>query len=267
MDTTQKKLTQSDYSFKYAKDLPQLFNTHNKYILEIHAYISLYIKIKNRELWKNSKNEKLDLEDLIIHLCVHISYSDLFKKDLRHYLDIYIILQRHEKEINWKLLKDRVLLHHSENGVYLVFKVIEKLFDVPLKKEIQNLVINPKEYELAINRAIEFLWLYDKTSKDYKFFTARNRVMLEKGMFIKKAFNSIFVSKDELAFLYSKDKNDTFFNIYYIVRLIDLIKKHVVKLFKVHTNDSKQEFTNKTIYIYTVLNNDLNNKNQEKILD
>ncbi|MDZ7817296.1 MAG: nucleotidyltransferase family protein [Aliarcobacter sp.] len=249
-----KELTQHDYSFKYHHHLAQLFNKKNNFVLELHAYLSEKFHVDTNRLWKNYKDEKLDLEDLIIHLCVHMSYTDIFKNDIRHYLDIYVILEKCRNDIDWNILKQRAQDDKCLEGVYLMFKIVQNIFSIKLPNEVENLYNFTKEQKQIVHNAIEFVWLYDKSSKDYEFFRSQNVGITKPNSLLQKIFSRIFIPKHELAYIYSQDEHSKKIYFYYFIRFFDLIRRHTLKIIGINTTDSKKDFVNKTAYVYNYLN-------------
>ncbi|XPV67694.1 MAG: nucleotidyltransferase family protein [Halarcobacter sp.] len=249
-----KKLTEYDYSFKYHHHLHQFFNSKKGFILELHAHLSEQIHINTNRLWQNSKEEKLDLEDLIIHLSIHMSYSDIFKNDLRHYLDLYVVLEELKDDINWKIVKQRAEDDKCLEGIYLMFKIIGILFSITLPKEVESFYSYTSQREQIVNNAIDFMWLYDKSSQDYVFYRAQNISITQRNSLFKKVLSRIFIPKHELAYIYSQEKNSKKIYIYYFIRFYDLIKRHTFKIIGINTNDSKKKFVEKTLFVYNYLN-------------
>jgi len=250
----EKELVAYDFTFDYGIQLSQMLNKKNRFVIEIHAYIDDTIKISTDELFEFSNDNKLSLEDLIIHLCIHLCYRDLFKSDLRHYLDFCVLLEKEVSKINWDLVIFKINKYNCSEGVYLVFQILKVLFNIKIHEKIDTLYILTKERKKIIDNAIEFMWLYDKSSKDYTFYKSKAVGIIESKTFLGKTLFRVFIKKQDLAHIYKLDKNSKSIYIYYIIRLYDLIKNHSKNLLKINTDKNKKDFLDKTIFTYKYLN-------------
>lgn len=254
---SEKKLTDLDFSFLYHHHINQLFHRNNKTVLEIHGYISDDFKDEASLLWENtipSKDQRqyhltFDIEDLLINLCIHISYNDLFKIDLRHYLDIYLLVQKHEGEIDWNKVMKRSQDRQCLTGVAIVLSIVEQLFPIDLPKMATVDLQHHKTSQQTVEYALDFLWMYDKSSKGYLQYKAKIPLPNDERSFVKKAINRIFLDKQELAFHYSLDKNSSKLYVYYFVRFIDLIKRHFKTIFENKLFQGNKTFIEKTHYV------------------
>jgi len=250
--TCKKKLTKSDFNFEYYHHIQPMHKKNS--ILELHGELSDNKKVDIDKYWKDANFKNycgfLSIEDLIIHLCIHISYSDLFKNDLRHYLDIYIIIEEFKNKINWELLKKKIELNKCEKGTYIVFNIVKDLFDIkiPLLENNTN-----KINQTILNNSLEFLWLYDKKSKDYAFYRFYDNTIEKDKNFIVNVISRIFINKAKLSHYYSIEQNNKFIYFYYFRRFYDLVKTHSLKVVKMNTNNDKMSFLNKTKQVHDFL--------------
>ncbi|MFH0709217.1 MAG: nucleotidyltransferase family protein [Pseudomonadota bacterium] len=258
-----KKLTDLDFSFQYHNHFDQLIHTKNKTVLEIHGYISKDFKNDALLLWENaiaSTNKAhhhltLDLEDLLIHLCVHISHGDLFKIDLRHYLDIYLVLQKYKEAIHWDKVIQRSQDRGCFGGVAIVLTIVEQLFHIDISETFTHNIQNNEKAKQTIKYALEFLWMYDRSSKGYKEYKTKVPLPHHNGSFFKKGLMRLFLNKEELAFNYSLDKNSFKVYFYYPVRFIDLVRKHSKTTLQNQIVQKNKSFIEKTKYVNNYLLN------------
>ena len=260
---SEKELSEMDYNFTYSHHLHQMLNKKKSTILEVHVYISQSIKINTKLLWLNAEDslrkstpyKLFNLEDLILHLAIHITYSDLFKSDLRHYLDIYVILEEKFEDISWNLLIQRATENNILIGLCITFQIVSKLFNITIPKEISILIKDDKIYNDIVNNAVDFLWLYDKSSENYLFYREKHQLIVSNNNLITNIFKRVFIPKKELAYKYSQKLNSSKLLLYYIVRLFDLFRIHTLNTVKIKTDKRKVEFVKKTKQTYEFFHN------------
>ncbi len=68
-----------------------------------------YVHVPIEQLWRHARPIAIDsaqslglsLEDLLLHLCLHVSFNDGFLGWLRYACDVSVILDKFEQELNW----------------------------------------------------------------------------------------------------------------------------------------------------------------------
>jgi len=258
-----KKLTDLDFSFQYHHHFHQLIHEKNKTVLEIHGYVADDFKNDAPLLWENaiaSTNKThhhltLELEDLLIHLCVHISHGDLFKIDLRHYLDIYLILRKYKEAIHWDKVIQRSQERNCFNGAAIVLAIVGELFRIDIPEIFKHNVNNDEKAKQTIAYALEFLWMYDRSSKGYKEYKTKVSAPHHNVSLFKKGLIRFFLNKEELAFNYSLDKNSFKVYFYYPVRFVDLLRRHFQTTLKNQIVQKNKSFIEKTKYVNDYLLN------------
>lgn len=248
-----KVLTKEDFSMYYHHHLPQQVNPNKKIILELHGYLEDAYCRDSTIWWENAKDKDngfyLDIEDLLLHLCVHISYSDVFKIDLRHYLDIYLIIK--SEQIDW----DKFLVRSKERevikGALLVLQITSILFEYQLADKLIVVMAHNSKKDELIKYAIELMWQYDKSSKNYEQY--KSKVFLFDEPIVRRFFRRIFITKDELSFHYSLDSDSRKVYLYYFRRVYDLFSRHFVDTFRSKTNLKLIDNITKTKTLYAYL--------------
>ncbi|MBN2721400.1 MAG: nucleotidyltransferase family protein [Campylobacterales bacterium] len=252
----EKTITEQDFNI-LQHHLYQQFHPQKHIILELHGYLSEDKNIDMNELWENARvceghnHMYLDIEDLLLHLCMHISYSDLFKMDLRHYLDIYMILKNRGDEINWDKFLIRAENRGLTKGVLMVMQITSELFKCKLPDKLLVMIKDEPDQAELIKQAIDFMWQYDKSSKGYEQY--KSKVFLSDEPILGRFFRRIFISKDELSFYYSLDPNSWSVYIYYFRRVYDLCQRHFFDLIKIKTDSKQIDATNKTKILHAYL--------------
>lgn len=127
-------------------------------------YFKQEVPLENT-LWENvsevninkAKTLKMSIEDMLIHLClhmaVHIAYGGF---GVRHLLDIAIISKSMEKEINWKKVSEISKQNNIEKFTYLVFLACNSLFETKIPREIQeNFNISKSELDVFLEEILK----------------------------------------------------------------------------------------------------------------
>jgi len=251
----EKTITEQDFSMPH-HHLHQQFHPQKQIILELHRCLTEEKNIDMDQLWGNARalnaqqySMFFDTEDLLLHLCLHISYNDLFKIDLRHYLDIYMVLQN-------RVIDCERFLHRSQTmrltkGVLLVLDITSRLFRYELPSKLNNAMVRDAVHEELIKQAIYFMWRYSKSSKDYELY--RSKMFLSDEPLLTRLFRRVFISKEELSFYYSIDSDSPKVYPYYFKRIYDLFSRHFINMIKSKIDQKQIDSINKTKILYTYL--------------
>ncbi|MGW8169152.1 MAG: nucleotidyltransferase domain-containing protein [Sulfurovaceae bacterium] len=244
----------TELHIKYHHHIPQQFNYEKNIVLELHGYLENAMRIDPALWWQNAHSQNshnifFDTEDLLLHLCLHISYSDLFKTDLRHYLDIYMILKNNA--IDWGQFLDRAQSRGLTKGVLLVLDITSRLFGYKLPAKPDNAMVRDTEHEESIKQAIYFMWLYRKSSKYYEQY--RSKMFLSNEPILMRFFKRIFIPKEELCCQYSFDSDSRIIYLYYFRRVYDLFQRHFINTIKSKTDNSYIDSIAKTKILHMYL--------------
>ncbi len=243
----------TDLHIKYHHHIPQQFNYEKNIVLELHGYLENVMRIDPAFWWESVKKFEhkifLDDEKLLLHLCLHISYSDMFKTDLRHYLDIYMILKK--KAINWKQFMSMAQEMGLAKGVLIVLDIVSTLFGLKLPKEVDSFIVRDEYHEESIKYAIEFMWQYRKSSKYYEQY--RSKMFLTDEPILKRFFKRVFIPKEELCCQYSLRLSSGMLYMYYFVRIYDLFKRHFISTIKSKTDQKQIDVIAKTKILHAYL--------------
>lgn len=76
----------------------------------------------------------LSSEDLLLHLCLHLSYQHQFTIDLRSFCDIAEMIPRFDPDLDWRIVEERAAQWGWRRGVYLALRLAKELAgaDVPI---------------------------------------------------------------------------------------------------------------------------------------
>lgn len=115
--------------------------------IELHWHIiegESPFKIDVNSLWASSipcvvnniPSLGLGLEDLILHLCIHLAYQHRFGLGLRSIYDVYEVLRKKANEVNWQNLFSRAKEWHATRCLFLTLDLVRKLFNLNDGSEI-----------------------------------------------------------------------------------------------------------------------------------
>lgn len=213
---------ESHFTFKYENHLPQLIK-NNSVVLEIHGHLHKHSKSFNipiNYLWENAINEKIDKYnvsllrplDLLLHLIIHISYQDNFSLDLRHYYDIFLVLEKYKNIMDWDEVINTSEKFNIKKGVYIVLKVIEELFEYKFPEEFFKKFYLEPEKDM-IQYAINIMSHYNRNSPDHNLYVKYRGLYQGYGDFFEststkkiiKITKKIFSPKEELVRKYGKE--------------------------------------------------------------
>ncbi len=240
----EREITELDLSFKYAHHLP-LFTKNKKLRVEIHARLTISSDQhgeKSQLWWKGRQTvqiagvtaEVLAPLDLILHLCIHISYHHCFKVDLRHYYDLVAVICFWGKEFDWDELVRRTKQRKWEKGVLLTLKMVQSLFRLPLPEKLLNPLsqnIAAKTLNEMMGFAFDKLWhLHEDNNPDFSKTVAAINYKTSLWSKISYGWQRIFVSEEIMKHKYPTRADLIPICFYYPVRLKDLFVKHISTL-------------------------------------
>ncbi len=137
----EKNIKSSQYSIASdAKHFKTLIHSETKCVLEIHCNItseSSPFRISPSDLWLNSQKVELNdnsvfilsPDDLILHLCLHAAYDDLFGYGLGALYDIAVTIKYYHKSIEWQRLWHRAVRWRTERCLEISLYFAKKCFE------------------------------------------------------------------------------------------------------------------------------------------
>ena len=115
--------------------------------LELHhdiipPHTSMYIPVD--DLWERSRCTQIASmqtrifapTDLLLHLCLHVAYTDRFLGKLRDLGDIARIVRRYREEINWSELADHARTYQVEPHLYSTFWLAQEMMGAEIPREV-----------------------------------------------------------------------------------------------------------------------------------
>lgn len=226
--------------------LPDLVKK-GRFSVEIHAHVThpnRTYTVDTQVWWDNAVTAQiagvtvkvLDPVDLLLHLCIHLSYMHQFKTDLRHYYDLVAVIQFFGDKLDWTEVIQRAKARCWQRGIFLAFKMAEILFGLELPAEAVNGLSEGIE-TAPIESALAGMWL---SGKDKGIFS-RNvaEFQYKHGLMGKLSYiwQRIFIPKDVMARFYAVPKNSARLYFYYLVRVKYLFSTHTGRVWRMWRGD------------------------------
>jgi hypothetical protein len=168
----------------------------------------------------------LSSEDLLLHLCLHISYQHRFDAGLRCFCDVAEVLRRFRSEIDWEQVAQRARDWRVSRFVGLTLDVGRNLLgaDVP-PAVLGRLVpggIDRRVLDLASETVCSRLSDPGHVSRSVRDLWGKKSL----GDRARLAWERVFLSRDDLADIYPKSRNAGNIHLYRLRRLGDVLKAH-----------------------------------------
>lgn len=107
------------------------------------------------EMWSNVENvsigsavaKTMSLEDLAIYQCIHMAKHIVYRGfGIRHLVDFTLLVNKKGNEINWIRVMDRCKKYGIYKFVLKVMLACNTLFEMPIPKDIEEVVKEDKSY-------------------------------------------------------------------------------------------------------------------------
>jgi len=132
---------------KKTHHLPPFWNPANNIRIEIHwtlRHTDSDFNINMVEVWSRIQKAKigttdtfiLSPEDMILHLCFHLFFSNVNEMIFRTLFDIVSIVQYYGDSIDWKLIADCSVKYGLETPVYAILFLIKNLHLINVPAEV-----------------------------------------------------------------------------------------------------------------------------------
>ncbi len=175
----------------------------------------------------------LSVEDLILHLSMHLTYQHYLNLGLRGLMDIALVIYKFRSKIDWPKLVHIAQSWGAERVTALTLKLAETQLQVPIPAEVIPALlpeeIEPGILENARRQLLERVWFDDHFTPDLVELSAQNSLLSK----IKIGVQRVFIPRLALARIYNVPPNSPRILGLYWVRLNYLIRnygKTVVRL-------------------------------------
>jgi len=165
-------------------------------------------------------------EDLILHLCLHLTYQHYLTLGLRGLMDIAQVIHKFEKKIDWKKLAQIAQSWGAERVTALTLKLVETQLGMPIPPEVFTLLI-PESIEPKLLEDAR-LQLLDRVRFEDHFTPDLVELSAKKGLFskLKIGLQRVFIPRLALARIYNVPPNSPKILGLYFVRLKYLIRSY-----------------------------------------
>jgi len=217
--------------------------------IEIHWNITdpnKHYSIEPQGLWERAvpvqivghKTRMLSSEDLLLHLCLHTSYGHSFTFGLRPFCDITEVIDHFGSASDWQTVVDRAEDQGWQRGVYLALRLAVELAGALVPPNVMEKLQPPDMSETILEAARNQVF----TDKYFaRSITTPLAQLLESRRFndkIRIFRHNFFLSKVEIAKIYSVPLNSLKIYGCYLRRVVYLLQRYGRTLKKYHKNDT-----------------------------
>jgi hypothetical protein len=167
----------------------------------------------------------LGLDDLLLHLCVHASYQHQFECGLRPSCDIAALIQSFHDRLDWEIVCQRSQQWRCAKGVYVALALAHGLAGAQVPLWVLSRLQGKDGLE-AIAAAERLVWT---TPGEHAAFTPGVAVFGAHAGWsqrIRDGLARLFLSRSELAFMYSLQPANRWLPLYYNRRMWYLLLRH-----------------------------------------
>lgn len=164
----------------------------------------------------------LSPEDLLLHLCIHTSFPELYKATIRFLYDIRMVMEKFNDIFRWDMFLQTAFAWKAERCAFLTLRMAEDLFALKIPEKIMT-KLQPKDFSPEIMElAYEQLFCRDFDNYDIPAPLAHAWKAEKLTDRVSLFFKRIFLSRDELATKYPAPPWSPRIFLYYPVRIKDL---------------------------------------------
>jgi len=202
------------------------------HMVELHWHLEVPVRWPIEEFWQRAVPFEQDgestlalcPEDLLLHLCHHLSYQHRFSFGLRPLVDVALVVERFGRELNWRAFNDRAVRLGWQRGVVLTLRIARELLAAEIPAELAldrepisfaeqeeaaiSLLFNPGDW-CQVPPGLAQLW--------------QQPVLKEKFSIL---WQRVFLPREQLNQLYSLDGSSLKRYWYYLVRIRDLFRQN-----------------------------------------
>jgi len=183
----------------------------------------------------------LGVEDLLLHLCLHLTYQHYLNLGLRGLLDVALVIHKFQAKIDWEKLARIAKSWGSERVTALTLKLAETQLNVPVPAQIYTDLV-PEGLEDALLESAR-IQLLERVQFSDHFTPDLVNLSEADGLFlkIKIGLQRVFIPRLALARVYNVSPNSPKIIWYYFVRLKYLIKHYGKTLVRVQRGSEETE--------------------------
>ena len=183
----------------------------------------------------------LCVEDLVLHLCLHLTYQHYLQLGLRGLLDIALVIDKFKDEIDWQKLVVIAQSWGSEKATALTLELIETQLNVPIPGEVISALlpggIEPALFENARSQLFERKKFEIRLTPDLLEMNTNKNVFSK----IRIGFTRVFIPRIALARIYNVSPKSPKIVWYYLFRLSYLVKNYGKTLVRLQSETKSDE--------------------------
>jgi len=168
----------------------------------------------------------LGLEDLLLHLCLHMTYQHYLNLGLRGLLDVAMVIHKFQSQIDWDDLVRIAKSWGSERVTALTLKLVETQLNVPIPPEVFSALvpegIEPDLLEKARLQLFDRLRLNDHFTPDLLELSAQTNLLSK----IKIGLQRVLIPRRALARTYNVPPNSPKIVYFYWIRVKYLLRNY-----------------------------------------
>ncbi len=168
----------------------------------------------------------LGIEDLILHLCLHLTYQHFLKLGLRGLLDVALVIHNFRPEIDWQKLVRTAQSWGAERVTALTLKLVETQLSVPIPAEVITALapqgIEPSLLEEARLQLLERARFEDHFTPDLVEMSAKKGLLAK----VKIGLQRVFIPRLALARIYNVSPTSPKILWFYVERLNYLVRSY-----------------------------------------
>ena len=180
----------------------------------------------------------LGLEDLILHLCLHLTYQHYLNLGLHGLMDIALVIHKFRSEIDWQKLVRIAQSWGAERVIALTLKLVETQLNIPIPAEVfSGLMPGGIETQLldqARSQLLNRVRFIDPFTPDLVEMSAKNNLIAK----IKIGLQRVFIPRLALARTYNIPPNSPRILGLYWTRLKYLIRKYGKTVLKLEREEA-----------------------------
>lgn len=138
--------------------------------LELHWKLSVFdcgLTIDESTLWEHVQTIRLSgveamglsLEELVLHICTHASYSHIFFQQVRSVVDLAEILSKKSSQINWRILLEEAHNWRVERGLFVMLYISHQYLGAPIPDRVL-MQLTPVDFTPAMIEDVFHLFLF-----------------------------------------------------------------------------------------------------------
>jgi hypothetical protein len=115
------------------------------------------LKIDEQGLWQRAESVQIDNvealvlspEDLILHTCIHATYSDRLFRQARSVVDLSEILNKESGRIKWRIVIENANRWQAGRGVFLMLYLAQHYLNAPVPEDVLS-NLQPVDFDPSI---------------------------------------------------------------------------------------------------------------------